>query len=62
MPEAVAARPAPASSPLGARTTLGSAPTAGETSATTTKDGESTTMDYQDMRKARTRVDCETGK
>ena len=35
---------------------------AGETSATIDVDGEATTIDYQDMRKARTRVDCETGK
>ena len=35
---------------------------ASETSATIDVDGEATTIDYQDMRKARSRVDCETGK
>ena len=35
---------------------------AGETSATIDVDGEATTIDYQDMRKARSRVDCGTGK
>ena len=34
----------------------------GETSATTTDDDESTTIGYQDMRKARSRVDSGTGK
>ena len=35
---------------------------AGETSATIDVDGEATTIDYQDMRKARSRVDSATGK
>ena len=35
---------------------------AGETSATIDVDGEATTIDYQDMRKARSRVDFGTGK
>lgn len=35
---------------------------AGETSATIDVDGETTTIDYQDMRKARSRVDFGTGK
>ena len=35
---------------------------AGETSATIDVDGEATTIDYQDMRKARYRVDFGTGK
>ena len=35
---------------------------AGETSATIDVDGEATTSDYQDMRKARSRVDFGTGK
>ena len=34
---------------------------AGETSATIDVDGEATTIDYQDMRKARSRVDFGTG-
>ena len=35
---------------------------AGETSATIDVDGEATTIDYQDMKKARSRVDFGTGK
>lgn len=35
---------------------------AGETSATIDVDGEATTIDYQEMRKARSRVDFGTGK
>ena len=35
---------------------------AGETSATIDVDGEATTIDYSDMRKARSRVDFGTGK
>ena len=35
---------------------------AGETSATIDVDGEATTIDYQDLRKARSRVDFGTGK
>ena len=35
---------------------------AGETSATIDVDGKATTIDYQDMRKARSRVDFGTGK
>lgn len=35
---------------------------ASETSATINVDGEATTIDYQDMRKARSRVDFGTGK
>ena len=35
---------------------------AGETSATIDVDGEATTIDYSDMRKARSRVDSGTGK
>ena len=35
---------------------------AGETSETIDVDGEATTIDYQDMRKARSRVDFGTGK
>ena len=35
---------------------------AGETSATIDVDGETTTIDYSDMRKARSRVDFGTGK
>lgn len=35
---------------------------ANETSATIDVDGETTTIDYQDMRKARSRVDFGTGK
>ena len=35
---------------------------ASETSATIDVDGEATTIDYQDMRKARSRVDFATGK
>ena len=35
---------------------------AGETSATIGVDGEATTIDYQDMKKARSRVDFGTGK
>ena len=35
---------------------------AGETSATIDVDGEATTIDYQNMRKARSRVDLGTGK
>ena len=35
---------------------------ASETSATIDVDGEATTIDYQDMRKARSRVDFGTGK
>ena len=35
---------------------------AGETSATIDVDGEATTIDYQDMRKVRSRVDFGTGK
>ena len=35
---------------------------AGETSATIDVDGEATTIDYQDMRKARSRVEFGTGK
>ena len=35
---------------------------AGETSATLDVDGEATTIDYSDMRKARSRVDFGTGK
>lgn len=35
---------------------------AGETSATIDVDGEATTIDYQDMRKARSRVNFGTGK
>ncbi len=35
---------------------------AGETGATIDVDGEATTIDYQDMRKARSRVDFGTGK
>ena len=35
---------------------------ASETSATIDVDGEATTIDYQDMRKARSRVDFRTGK
>ena len=35
---------------------------AGETSVTIDVDGEATTIDYQDMRKARSRVDFGTGK
>ena len=35
---------------------------AGETSATIAVDGEATTIDYQDMRQARPRVDFGTGK
>ena len=35
---------------------------AGETSATIDVDGEATTIDYQDVRKARSRVDFGTGK
>nr|WP_296533529.1 ribosome maturation factor RimP [uncultured Actinomyces sp.] len=40
----------------------GSVIDAGETSATIDVDGEATTIDYQDMRKARSRVDFGTGK